>query len=140
MHHTVFRILSVLLFLIAATPLNVQAAAPVIAPYFVQFQDVNQCTGEMSDITLNGFSRTVTVKEGFSMHFELVVTVSGGYEGFMTGEWVVRGDQVSHLTLFDSEVNSDGQRLTARTLLHTTLVGGQLRAQIDSIKLDCVSH
>src|SRR4051812_6132080 len=140
MKSTIVRFVLVSLVVLAPATLSVHAAAPVVEPYFVQFQDINVCTGELADITFSGFTRTTPMADGFAMHFAGTATISGGYEGQFVAEWIIRGDRIFQLVVQDMEVNADGQRALAHTLVHTTIVDGQPKADIFSVRLDCVGR
>jgi hypothetical protein len=122
----------------ALAELATAVAAPVESPFLIVFDDVNPCTGETATFRFEGTSRTQLVGEHRIVHIAGTVTTSDGWTGMFNRQLVFHGTDVSTRRFFDMEVGPDGQRQLFTSVLHITIVDGEIVTQVANPKLRCV--
>ena len=97
---------------LATAGVQAGGGAPIVVPLFVEFDDINPCTGVVIHLTFTGTARI----QAFDDHFILVgkgtVLTSDGFSGTFNHQFVFQGDQMAVLRFHDMEVSDEtGQRI-----------------------------
>jgi hypothetical protein len=92
------------------------ASAPTVVPIFVEFDDVNPCSGLVHTVTITGTARIVEHDGRTVVHSQVTVTTSSGFEGRGT-ETDVNNGNIQTLTLNHMLTNGSGDRIRAHFVL-----------------------
>ncbi|MFL5496504.1 MAG: hypothetical protein ACJ8DC_19115 [Gemmatimonadales bacterium] len=92
------------------------ASAPIEVPIFVQFEDVNPCSGLVITVTFTGTARIVEHNGHVVVHERRTISTSDGFEGRGTDTFVDNGN-IQKFTLNDMLTNESGDRIRAHLLL-----------------------
>ena len=108
---------SLLLSILCAVALPAVAAEPVEVPFFVEFVDVNPCTGELHTVTITG-TTFLHVHNGrmVARTDRTIETSPTGFVGHGTDTSVANGN-VTVFRLADVLTNASGDKILAHFML-----------------------
>jgi hypothetical protein len=92
------------------------ASAPIVVPLFLQFDDINPCSGLVHTITVTGTARILERDGLLRVQDQKTITTSSGFTGRGTDMFVDNGN-IQRFTLNDMLTNESGDRIRAHLVL-----------------------
>jgi len=110
--------------------------APTTVPIFLQFDDVNPCSGLVHTVTFTGTASIHELPNGqVVVREQRTITTSSGFEGRGTDTFVGNGN-IQKTTLNDMLTNESGERIRARFALVIDVSTGTVQVLNGSV--ECV--
>ena len=121
----------------AAPSASLAVEAGTTAPFLLEFNDFNGCTGALEHFVFSGTQRLQSFGDHSVLHISGTVTTSDGWIGKFNRQLVNQGTELTWRFL-DMEVGPENQRQLFRGVLHGTLVNGEIVWSVNNQTLNCV--
>jgi hypothetical protein len=113
------------------------ASAPTTVPFFVQFDDLNPCSGLIHTVTITGTERIHEHDGRLVIHGERTITTSSGFVGRGTHSFVANGS-IEKLTLNDMLRHPSGERIRAHVVFIFDV--SNLTVRVEKGAVSCVGR
>ncbi len=113
------------------------ASAPTPVPIFIQFDDLNPCSGLVHTVTFTGTAWIQELDGRVVIREQRTITTSSGFEGRGTDTFVDNGN-IQTFRLDDMLTNESGDRIRAHGLMVFDL--STLTVHVEKFAVTCVGR